>query len=164
MSITIDGVDVQDNLLRSSDGFFTYVRPRIDAIEEVTVSTANPGAESSGDGAVQIKFVTRRGTNDYNGGLFWQHRNTALNANYFYNNRDNIPRQKIILNQYGGRLGGPLPFPRFGEGTGSPFNSGKDRAFFFVNYERFASPNPNPNARDSDPRSTAGTSNTSSTE
>jgi hypothetical protein len=140
LSITIDGVDVQDNLLRSSDGFFTYVRPRIDAIEEVTVSTANPGAESSGDGAVQIKFVTRRGTNNYNGGLFWQHRNTALNANYFYNNRDDIPRQKIILNQYGGRLGGPLPFPRFGEGSGSPFNSGKDRAFFFVNYEQFRQP------------------------
>jgi hypothetical protein len=139
LSITIDGVDVQDNLLRSSDGFFTYVRPRIDAIEEVTVSTANPGAESSGDGAVQIKFVTRRGTNNYNGGLFWQHRNTALNANYFYNNRDNIPRQKIILNQYGGRLGGPLPFPRFGEG-GPSLNSGRDRAFFFFNYEQFRQP------------------------
>ena len=38
IGITIDGVDVQDNFLRSSDGFFTYVRPRIDAIEEVTVS------------------------------------------------------------------------------------------------------------------------------
>jgi hypothetical protein len=139
LSITIDGVDVQDNLLRSSDGFFTYVRPRIDAIEEVTVSTANPGAESSGDGAVQIKFVTRRGTNDYHGGLFWQHRNTALNANYFYNNRDNIPRQKIILNQYGGRLGGRLPFPHFGEG-GPSVHSGKDRAFFFVNYEQFRQP------------------------
>jgi hypothetical protein len=117
LSITIDGVDVQDNLLRSNDGYFTYVRPRVDAIEEVTVSTTNPGAESSGDGAVQIKFVTRRGTNDYRGGLFWQHRNTDLNANYWYSNRDGVRdangkalRQKIILNQYGGRLGGPLPF------------------------------------------------------
>jgi Carboxypeptidase regulatory-like domain len=53
LSITIDGVDVQDNLLRSSDGFFTYVRPRLDAIDEVTVSTANPGAEGGGDGAEQ---------------------------------------------------------------------------------------------------------------
>ncbi len=109
LTITIDGVDVQDNLLRSSDGFFTYVRPRIDAIEEVTVSTANPGAESSGDGAVQIKFVTKRGTNRYNGTLYWQHRNTDLNANYWYNNRDlapdpetgKAPRSKVILNQYG---------------------------------------------------------------
>lgn len=139
LSITIDGVDVQDNLLRSSDGYFTYVRPRVDAIEEVTVSTANPGAESGGDGAVQIKFVTKRGTNEYRGGLFWQHRNTDLNANYFYNNRDGLPRNKIILNQYGGRLGGPIPFLNFGEG-GRTFNSGKDKAFFFVNYEEFRQP------------------------
>jgi hypothetical protein len=147
LSITIDGVDVQDNLLRSSDGFFTYVRPRVDAIDEVTVSTASPGAESSGDGAVQIKFVTKRGNNDYRGGLFWQHRNSALNAAYWYNNRDLVPlpgsdkapRNKIILNQYGGRLGGPIPFINFCEGC-SVFNSGKDRAFFFVNYEEFRLP------------------------
>lgn len=147
LSITIDGVDVQDNLLRSSDGFFTYVRPRVDAIDEVTVSTASPGAESSGDGAVQIKFVTKRGTNDYRGGLFWQHRNSALNAAYWYNNRDlkplpgddKAPRNKVILNQYGGRLGGPIPFINFCEGC-PVFNSGKDRAFFFVNYEEFRLP------------------------
>ncbi|MBA4185357.1 MAG: carboxypeptidase regulatory-like domain-containing protein, partial [Acidobacteria bacterium] len=149
LSITIDGVDVQDNLLRSSDGYFTYVRPRIDAIDEVTVSTANPGAESSGDGAVQIKFVTKRGTNDYRGGLFWQHRNTDLNAAYWYNNRDlallrdangKAPRNKIILNQYGGRFGGPLPFLNFGDRGGPVFNSGKDKAFFFFNYEQFRQP------------------------
>ena len=145
LSITIDGVDVQDNLLRSSDGYFTYVRPRVDAIEEVTVSTANPGAESSGDGAVQIKFVTKRGTNDYRGGVFYQHRDEGLNANYWYNNRDldpidgKAPRQKVRLNQYGGRFGGRLPFPRFGEG-GPMFNSGKDKSFFFVNYEEFRLP------------------------
>src|SRR4029078_1709754 len=34
VNITIDGVDVQDNLLRSSDGYFTYVRPRVDNLEE----------------------------------------------------------------------------------------------------------------------------------
>jgi hypothetical protein len=147
IGITIDGVDVQDNSNRSWDGFFAYVRPRIDAIEEVTVSTAVPGAESSGDSAVQIKFVTRRGTNNYRGGLFWQHRNTALNANYWYNNRDlapdpatgKAPRNRIILNQYGANFGGPLPMPNFGEG-GPFFRSGKDQAFFFVNYEEFRLP------------------------
>ncbi|HVQ37874.1 MAG TPA: carboxypeptidase regulatory-like domain-containing protein [Pyrinomonadaceae bacterium] len=139
LSITIDGVDVQDNLLRSSDGYFTYVRPRIDAIEEVTVSTATPGAESSGDGAVQIKFITKRGTNDYHGGLFWQHRNTALNANYWFNNRDRLPKNQIQLNQYGGRFGGALPFPKFGIG-GRSVDSGKGKAFFFVNYEEFRQP------------------------
>ncbi len=147
LTITIDGVDVQDNLLRSSDGYFTYVRPRVDAIEEVTVSTANPGAESGGDGAVQIKFVTRRGTNQYRAGGFWQHRNEALNANYWYLNRNPVGfdedgkslRQKIRLNQYGGNFSGPIPFLGFGEGV-DWFDSGKDKRFFFVNYEEFRQP------------------------
>jgi hypothetical protein len=138
INISLDGVDAQDNANRSTDGFFTYIRPRIDAIDEVTVSTANPGSESGGDGAVQIKFVTRRGSNSYAGGLFWQHRNTALNSNYWYNNRDNLPRQKIILNQYGGNFSGPIPF--LGFGTGNWFDSGKDKRFFFFNYEEYRNP------------------------
>jgi hypothetical protein len=150
IAITIDGVDVQDNLLRSSDGFFTYVRPRVDAIEEVTVTTAVPGAESSGDGAVGISFATRRGTNNYTGGLFWQHRNTDLNAAYWYNNRDGARdsngkaiRTRNLLNQFGGKFGGPIPFLNFGEGVPT-FHSGKDRAFFFVNYEEFRYPESSP--------------------
>lgn len=147
LSITVDGVDAQDNLLRSSDGYFTYVQPKIDAIEEVTVSTAVPGAESAGDGAVQIKFVTKRGTNRYSGGVFEQVRNTSLNAAYFFNNRDlkplpgqtKAPRNVIQLNQYGARLGGPLPLPHFGEG-GPMIHSGKDRSFFFFNYEEYRLP------------------------
>ncbi len=147
LTITIDGVDVQDNLLRSSDGYFTYVRPRVDAIEEVTVSTANPGAESGGDGAVQVKFVTKRGTNDYTGGIFYQHRNEALNANYWYLNRNpvgfdkngNSTRQKIRLHQFGGHFSGPIPFLKFGEGVGA-VDSGRNKRFFFVNYEQFRQP------------------------
>lgn len=71
LNITIDGLNVQDNLLGSSNGFFTCIRPRIDAIEEVKVSAATPGAESTAEGAVQIQFVTRGGSNDYHGGLYW---------------------------------------------------------------------------------------------
>ena len=148
ISITIDGVDVQDNNQRSAEGFFTYVRPRVDAIEEVTISTSNPGAESGGDGAVQIRFVTKRGTNNYRGSAFYQHRNEALSANYFYVNRDaglgfdengKALRQKTRLHQYGASFGGPIPFPHFGEG-GPFFHSGKDTAFFFANYEEFRFP------------------------
>jgi hypothetical protein len=147
LSITIDGVDVQDNVLRSNDGYFTYVRPRVDAIEEVTVSTSNPGAEGSGDGAVQIKFVTKRGDNRYSGSLYWQHREEGLNANYWYQNRDGARdtnghayRQKIRLNQYGGNFSGPIPLPRFGDGDNGWFDSGKNKRFFFVNYEEFRLP------------------------
>ena len=149
LSITIDGVDVQDNFSRSFDGYFTRISPRVDSVEEVTLSSSNPGAESTGDGAVQIRFVTRRGTNDYRGSIFYQHRNEALNSNYWYVNSNKslgvdeegkALRQKIRLHQYGGSLGGPIPLPRFGDDGGPNFKPGKDRAFFFVNYEEFRLP------------------------
>lgn len=144
LNITLDGINVQDNLLKSSDGFFTYVRPRTDAISEVTVSTSNPGSESSAEGAVQIKFVTQGGSNDYHGGVYWYHRNPSLNANYWFNNRDfapdpvtkKAPQQRILLNQPGGKFGGPITIPGI-------FN-GKDRAFFFVNYEEYRLPEKSP--------------------
>ena len=144
LNITIDGVNVQDNLLKSSDGFFTYIRPRTDAISEVTVSTSTPGAESSAEGAVQIKFVTQGGSNQYHGGVYWYHRNPALNANYWFNNRDiaadpvtgKAPQQRILLNQPGGKIGGPITIPGL-------FN-GKDKAFFFVNYEEYRLPEKSP--------------------
>lgn len=137
ITIQIDGVDVQDNYLKSSDGFFTFIRPRIDAIDEVTVSTSNPGAESSGDGAIGIIFSTRRGTDDYKGSVFWQHRDEGLNATNFQSNYTGASRQKLRLNQFGGSIGGPLPFLRFGDGGGPHFDSGRGKSYFFVNYERF---------------------------
>src|SRR6185369_13482331 len=138
LTIQIDGVDVQDNFLKSSDGFFTFIRPRIDAIDEVTVSTATPGAESSGDGAVAIKFQTRRGTDEYHGSGFWQHRDEGLNATNFQSNYLKQPKAKLRLNQFGGSFGGPIPLPNFGEHSDGPmFSSGKGKAYFFFNYERF---------------------------
>jgi len=146
LNITIDGINVQDNLLKSSDGFFTFVRPRTDAIDEVTVSTATPGAESSGEGAVQIKFTTQGGSNQYHGGVYWYHRNPALNANYWFFNRDNpdnnhdgkADQQRILLNQPGFKIGGPIWIPHF---------TGRDKAFFFVNYEEFRFPATQPRTR-----------------
>ncbi len=140
LNITLDGVNVQDNILKSSDGFFTYVRPRLDAVDEVTVSTATPGAESAGEGAVQVKFVTRSGSNEFHGSLYEYHRNPVLNANYWFNNRDirpdprtgKAPRDRVLINQFGGRLGGPIRFPKLFDG--------RDKAFFFVNYEEFRIP------------------------
>jgi carboxypeptidase family protein/TonB-dependent receptor-like protein len=140
LNITIDGINVQDNTLKSNDGFFTYIRPRIDAIEEVTVSTATPGAESAGEGAVQIKFVTKSGNNELHGSVYEYHRNPSLNANYYFNNRDlpadpntgKAPRSRVLLNQYGFKFGGPFRIPKLFDG--------RDKAFFFVNYEEYRLP------------------------
>ncbi|HKQ76941.1 MAG TPA: carboxypeptidase regulatory-like domain-containing protein [Blastocatellia bacterium] len=134
LNITLDGANIQDNFLKSTDGFFTTAQPKSDAVEEVTISTATPGAESAGGGAVQVRFVTKQGTNEFHGGLFWQHRNDALNASYFFNQKafDNLPRDRIILNQFGGNVGGPIVIPKL--------YNGRDKAFFFVNMEEFRLP------------------------
>jgi len=125
INITLDGVNVQDNTLRSTDGFFAIVSPRLDAIDEVTVQTAAQGADAGGQGAVQVKFVTRAGTNDFTGSAYYYYRNDALNANTWFNNRDGNAKPKLLQNQEGVRFGGPLV---------------RNKAFFFVNYEEFHQP------------------------
>src|ERR1051326_4147166 len=132
LTITLDGVPDQDEGQKSGDGFFAYVRPRIDAIEEIQVSSAALGADSAGDGAIQLKFNTKAGTSEYHGSGYWYHRNTWLNANYYFNNLSGLPRQTMILNQPGFRVGGPIMFPHL--------IKSRDRAFFFVNYEEFRLP------------------------
>jgi hypothetical protein len=71
INITLDGVSIQDNFLKTTDGFFARVSPRLDAIEEVTVTTAASGTEASGMGATQIKFTTRSGSNEFNGSSYY---------------------------------------------------------------------------------------------
>ncbi len=147
LNVTLDGLNIQDNLLKGSDGFFTLIQPKTDAVAEVSVSTATPGAESNSEGAVQIKFTTRSGSNEFHGSLYEEHRDKSLNTNFFWNNEtlapkahfgqpsspnDKAPRTPILLNQFGGRVGGPIIIPKL-------FN-GRDHAFFFINYEEYRLP------------------------
>lgn len=108
LNVTMDGINIQDNSNRSSDGFFNAVFPRADLIEEMTLTSAASGADSNSDGAMQMKMVTKSGTNTWHGLLFEQHRNQDLNANYYYNNELGLPRDHMVFNQFGGSVGGPL--------------------------------------------------------
>ncbi|HEV8146283.1 MAG TPA: carboxypeptidase regulatory-like domain-containing protein [Bryobacteraceae bacterium] len=108
LNTTLDGINIQDNSNRSSDGFFLGIFPRAEAIEEMTIVGAAAGADSNGEGALQMKLVTRNGTNEFHGGLFEQHRNQFFNANYYYNNLQGFPRDHVVFNQFGGLIGGPI--------------------------------------------------------
>jgi len=132
INITLDGVNIQDNTLRSTDGFFAIVSPRLDAIEEVTVTTATQGSGDSGQGAVQVRFVTRSGSNDFTGSIYETYRSDKLNANTWFNNRNGVDKAKLKQNQPGGRVGGPISIPGLFDG--------RNKAFFFVNYEEFHQP------------------------
>lgn len=127
INMTMDGTNIQDNSNKSGSGgaFYPIVYPRTDAIEEVSVTSAASGAESLGEGAIQVKFVTKSGTNQWHGGAFMQERNTYFDANTYFNNIAGLPRDRIVLHQWGAHIGGPII---------------KNKVFIFFNYEIFRFP------------------------
>ncbi|MBM3747685.1 MAG: carboxypeptidase regulatory-like domain-containing protein, partial [Acidobacteria bacterium] len=114
LNISVDGINVQDN--RINTGVASSLFNSTDRIEEFRVITSPVDAEL-GRGSGQIQMVSRSGGNEFHGSAFWSHRNTVLTANSFFNNlrgRDPVtgelvsPRDTLIRNQFGGRLGGPV--------------------------------------------------------
>ncbi|NJM54294.1 MAG: TonB-dependent receptor plug domain-containing protein, partial [Blastocatellia bacterium] len=125
-NLTVDGVNASDNFLKTPANITLSVIPvSVESIAEFRVTTSLPSAEF-GRGSAQINAVTASGTNNFRGSVFHFHRNTAFNANTFFNNAtvlsngQSVPREPLIRNQFGGRLGGPIL---------------KDRVFFFGSYE-----------------------------
>jgi hypothetical protein len=126
INMTLDGVNIQDNTLKTTDGFFAMIGPRLDAVEEITFTNAAQGADGTGMGATQIRFVTKSGTNDLKATAYHTYRSDALNANDWFNNRDGLEKPQLLRNQPGFSVGGPVVVPGF---------NGRGKAFFFVNYE-----------------------------
>jgi len=124
VNITIDGI-ATGNALQSGDGFFSMVTPRMDAVEEVTVTGAVPGV-GAGAGSVQIAFVTRSGSNQFDSSAYLYLRDPKFNTNYYFNTVNNLPKNEAKLRTYGGRVGGPIVLPGY---------DGRGKAFFFVNFE-----------------------------
>ena len=93
ISITLDGIGIGNNL-QSGDGFYAQVFPRMDAIEEVTVTGATPDAGSGAQGSVQIAFATRSGSNRYDTSIYHYYRTPSLNTNYYFNEINNLPEER----------------------------------------------------------------------
>jgi hypothetical protein len=117
LNVTRDGVNVMDQ--RINAGVNSVVFASVDVVEEVRVITSPVDAEL-GRGSGQVQLLTRSGTNEFHGSVFESHRNTSLNANGWFNNLRGDPRDTLILNQFGGRIGGPLK---------------RDKSFFHFTYE-----------------------------
>lgn len=152
-NITVDGIDANDQA--TGQAFATVGNAPIDAIQEFRAVSTNPSASEGRSSGGQIQLVTKSGTNQFHGSLREYNRTAATAANSFFNNRqgrfvstdaavvqgrakvgdERAPRPQLTRNQYGGSIGGPLPFFNFGENNGPAFRSGKDRLFFFFDYE-----------------------------
>ena len=133
-NITWDGINIQENYLRgnASSGLFAQAAPSVVGVGEFTITTQNASA-ADGTGAAQVKLITPRGSSSYHGSLFEFWRNSALNANTFFNNAAGQPKPYLNQHQFGGSIGGPFALPRFGEG-GDAFTQ-KEKLFFYTYYE-----------------------------
>ncbi|MDQ3258120.1 MAG: hypothetical protein M3R15_30260, partial [Acidobacteriota bacterium] len=100
-----------------------------DAVQEFKVETNNYSAEFGRSGGAVVNASLRSGTNDFHGTVYEFHRNTALNARGFFANRTNAQKPTLIRNQFGVTFGGPITIPNL--------YSGRDRTFFFMDYEGF---------------------------
>ena len=111
--------------------FLRIVSPRLDAIEEVTVTTASQGADA-GQGAVQIKFVTRGGTNAFTAAATTTTATTGSTPTPGSTTATASRSRSCKQDQAGFRVGGPIVIPGLFDG--------RNKAFFFVNYEELRQP------------------------
>ena len=94
--------------------------PTVDSIQEMRVLTSNYTAEYGiAAGAVTI-VQTRSGTNRFRASAYEFLRNSALDANTFFNNRLGVEKPTFRRNEFGGTVGGPIR---------------RDRTFFFADYQ-----------------------------
>ena len=119
--VTVDGINVQDNFIRTNSLDFLPNRPTSDNVSEISITTSVSGADSAG-GATSVRMITPSGTNAFRGSVFEANRNSDLSANSFFNNKAGVAKPFLNRNQFGARLGGPIL---------------KNKLFFFGYYEGF---------------------------
>jgi hypothetical protein len=107
LNLTLDGVSSLDT--GSQQG--PYLAPGLDAIGEVKVLLTNYQAEYGRSSGGTINVVIKNGTRDFHGGGFYFKRHEQFNANEFFNNLRNIPKQPYRFNYWGGTIGGPILIP-----------------------------------------------------
>ncbi len=118
-----DGIDNNERLTLS-----LALRPAIDAVREFKIQTNLYSADVGRNSGAVIDVVSKSGTNQYHGSLFEFLRNSDVDARTFFN-AAGTAFPTFRLNQFGGSLGGPLSIPKL--------YNGKDKTFFFVDYEGF---------------------------
>src|SRR5262249_30544996 len=117
---TLDGVNNNETF------FLSYgVQPSIDAIQEFKIQTNITSSEFGSAAGANINVATKSGTNALHGGVFEFLRNNVFDARDFFASEKPTFRQ----NQFGGQVGGPIYIPKLYDG--------RDRTFFFFNYEGF---------------------------
>lgn len=93
------------------------ITPSIEAIEEFQVQTLNFSGEYGRNNGSVTNIITKSGTNEFHGRVFYFHRNSSIDARTVFDPEDPAP---LLQHQFGAQIGGPIR---------------TDQTFFFFNYE-----------------------------
>jgi hypothetical protein len=118
--VTMDGINIQDNFIRTNDLDFLPNRPTSDNVAEFSITTSVAGADAAG-GATAVRMVTPSGTNSLRGSVYEFNRDSKFAANSFFNNASGVAKPELKRHQFGARAGGPIA---------------RNRLFYFANWER----------------------------
>jgi hypothetical protein len=94
-----------------------------DTIQEVRVIVSSFSAQYGSTGGGIISTVSRSGTNQLRGGVFWYNRNPKFQARTF----NSLAPPTLRRNEPGMNLGGPVLLPKIYDG--------RNRTFFFFSFE-----------------------------
>lgn len=115
-NFTLDGIDTNESSAGGSN--FSPLRTNPDSLAEFRVLTGNVTAEMGRNSGGQVTMVTRSGTNNFSGTLFYFDQRPEYNANEWENNINGVRKRQFFQKMPGFSLGGPIK---------------RNKAFFFVN-------------------------------
>jgi Carboxypeptidase regulatory-like domain len=117
----LDGADNNDTSVPGSPAGLVSLNP--ESTQEFRVITSNFLPEFGRNTGAIIDVISRSGSNQIHGDVYWFGRYSALAARDYFNTKPN-PQDPFVRNDFGWSLGGPIK---------------KDKTFFFVNteYQRF---------------------------
>ena len=133
-SINLEGQDATNGFYKSR----TQINQAgVEAIQEVAIQTSNFAAEYGQAGGGYFNYTMKSGTNQLHGSAYDYFVNEALNAGLPFTNAGTVNpakagehvRNPIRQNDYGFTLGGPVRIPKI--------YNGRDKTFFFFNFEQF---------------------------
>jgi len=132
MDILLDGATTE---LASANMQDTYGFS-VEAVSEFKVMTNTFDAQFGSASGGVVNLVSKQGTNTFHGSAYDLLKNRVIDANSWLNDRANAKAGKIVdqkgmdtQNDFGGSVGGPVRIPWL--------YNGKDKTFFFFNYEGF---------------------------
>ncbi len=120
---SLDGISITDV---TGNQPLSNAFPSSESIAEIKVQGVGNNAEYGQVG--DVTTISKSGTNQYHGSGFWYTQNAALNAINF----GETTKPKLIANDFGVSIGGPVLIPHL--------YNGKDKTFFYGTYEGFRYP------------------------